>query len=98
MHVKYKIDVHNKDGQHSYGDVVVCLMVYRNGMPKMLNIRCRVRRGRHWPISWSTAATLCLLNILKYKPRQIPSTFLPIHSQSSYLISHCVTSVAETSS
>jgi hypothetical protein len=30
MHVEYKIDVHNMDGQKSYGDFVVCLMVYQS--------------------------------------------------------------------
>jgi hypothetical protein len=31
MHLKYKIDVYNKDGQHSYVDLVMCLMVSRSG-------------------------------------------------------------------
>jgi hypothetical protein len=32
MHVKYKIDVPNKDGQHSYADLVMCVMVYQSGL------------------------------------------------------------------
>jgi hypothetical protein len=36
--VKYEIDVHNKDGQHSYVDLVMYLMVSRSGNFTVMNI------------------------------------------------------------
>jgi hypothetical protein len=33
MYLKYKMIFHDQDGQHSYVDLVMCLMVSRSGMP-----------------------------------------------------------------
>jgi hypothetical protein len=32
MHLKYKVMFHDQNGQHSYVDLVMCLMVLRSGM------------------------------------------------------------------
>jgi hypothetical protein len=32
MYLKYKMIFHDQDGQHSYVDLVMCLMVSRSGM------------------------------------------------------------------